>query len=125
MKRQWKNLVKIQWMWPICWLLSLLSMQTLFAVEPVLLANTLRWTTASEVENLGYDVYRAESEDGPFERINQDTIPGAGTSDDVQDYVFVDDTIHPGVAYYYYVESIALDGERERFTPVFQAPPKP
>jgi len=125
MNIQWKKMAKTQFLLMICWLLSGVPMQSALSAEPPVLVNTLRWTTASEVENLGYDVYRSESEDGPFERVNRDTIPGAGTSDDTHDYVFVDDTIFSGVAYYYYVESIALDGERERFTPVFQAPPKP
>ena len=97
----------------------------LSAAESERRANTLRWSTASEVENLGYDIYRSEDREGPFDRVNQDTIPGAGTSDDTNDYLFVDDTIRSDTVYYYYIESIALDGQRERFTPVFEAPIKP
>jgi hypothetical protein len=86
--------------------------------------NTLRWKTASEVENFGFDVYRGDAEEGPFERLTETPIPGAGTVDEPQDYVFVDRTIDPRRAYWYYVESISLDGVRERFTPVFRAAPK-
>ena len=86
--------------------------------------NTVRWSTASEVDNFGYDVYRATNADGPFERLTKDPIPGAGTTDEPQKYSFVDDTIDPHQAYYYYVESISLAGERERFTPVIAAKPK-
>ena len=28
--------------------------------------NTVRWTTASEVDNYGFDVYRSTAEDGPL-----------------------------------------------------------
>ena len=88
------------------------------------LVNTIRWTTASEVENFGFDVYRSTSEDGPFERITPEPIPGAGTTDEPQPYVFVDDTIDPTTGYYYYLESISMQGVRERFSPINYSPPK-
>ncbi len=88
------------------------------------LVNTIRWTTASEVENFGFDVYRSTSEDGPFERITAEPIPGAGTTDEPQRYVYVDDTIDPTVGYYYYLESISMQGVRERFSPINYSPPK-
>jgi len=88
------------------------------------LVNTIRWTTASEVENFGFDVYRSTSEDGPFERITEEPIPGAGTTDEPQSYVYVDDTIDPTFGYYYYLESISMEGVREQFSPISFAPPK-
>jgi len=86
--------------------------------------NTVRWSTASEVDNFGYDVYRGNSKDGPFERITIDPVPGAGTSDETHKYSFVDEKIDPYQSYFYYVESISLAGHRERFTPVIEAKPK-
>jgi hypothetical protein len=88
------------------------------------LVNTIRWTTASEVENFGFDIYRSTNEDGPFERITKDPIPGAGTTDEPQSYVYVDDTIDPSQGYYYYLESISMQGMRERFSPINYSPPK-
>lgn len=86
--------------------------------------NTIRWATASEVDNFGFNVFRSESEDGPFEQLNAKVIEGAGTIDEPQQYSFVDDTIDPRKTYYYYVESISMSGVRERFTPVGKAAPK-
>ena len=86
--------------------------------------NTVRWSTASEVDNFGYDVYRGTDAEGPFERLTADPIPGAGTTDEPQKYSFVDEGIDPHQTYYYYVESISLAGVRERFTPVIKAKPK-
>jgi hypothetical protein len=83
--------------------------------------NTIRWTTASEVDSFGFDVFRAETEEGPFERLNAKPIPGAGTSDESHSYAWVDDTIDPTKEYFYYVESISIDGVREKFTPVNRA----
>ena len=87
-------------------------------------SNTLRWSTASEVENFGFDVYRGPTEEGPFERLTEDPIPGAGTVDTLSKYQYVDGTIDPTKAYWYYVESISIHGVREKFTPVFRAKPK-
>ena len=86
--------------------------------------NTVKWSTASEVDSFGFDVYRALSEDGPWELITPAPIEGAGTSDETHHYRFVDDAIDPHQTYYYYVESISMTGFRERFTPIGKTPPK-
>ena len=88
------------------------------------LSNTIKWSTASEVENFGYDVFRADKEEGPFARLNTRTIAGAGTVDEPRAYQYVDATIEVGKAYWYYVESISMAGVREKFTPVFQSKAK-
>ncbi|HSN01242.1 MAG TPA: hypothetical protein VLS52_09570 [Rudaea sp.] len=86
--------------------------------------NTARWTTASEENNFGYDVYRATSGKGPFVKLTKTPILGNGTTLDTHNYEFVDDAIDPCRDYWYYVESIATDGSREKFTPVFHVPAK-
>lgn len=86
--------------------------------------NTLKWTTASEVDNFGFDIFRGLSEDGPFEKITEEVLPGAGTTDEPQDYVFVDEAIDPTRDYYYYIESISLGGVREKFSPIIRSPAK-
>ena len=88
------------------------------------LRNRIRWSTASEVDNFGYDVYRSLEEKGTFAKVNTKPILGHGTTDEPQSYEFYDDTIDEGIAYWYYVESISIDGEREIFTPIFQAKAK-
>ncbi len=94
--------------------------------EPAVpLKNSIRWATASEVDNFGFDVFRGDAEEGPFTRLNEEPIAGAGTTDEPQRYLFVDETIEAGRSYWYYVESIAMDGSREKFTPTFKSKPKP
>ena len=88
------------------------------------LSNTAHWTTASEEENFGYDVFRGESEKGPFVKLTKEPMLGNGTTDETHKYKYVDDTIDPCKDYWYYVESIASNGAREKFTPVFRAPAK-
>jgi hypothetical protein len=55
-------------------------------------SNTLRWTTASEVDNFGFDVYRSDEEEGPFVRLTASPISGAGTTDLTTKYAFEDST---------------------------------
>lgn len=88
------------------------------------IANTARWTTASEQNNFGFDVFRGDAEKGPFTKLTQEPILGAGTSDETHKYEFRDDSIDPCKDYWYYVEEISNNGARSKFTPVFRAPAK-
>ena len=94
------------------------GMQTNVAKESRLF-NNIKWKTASEQENFGYDIYRADSEEGEYKIVNEDTLEGAGTTVDESKYEFHDDNIDPCEIYYYYIESIAMNGTREAFTPKF------
>ena len=89
-----------------------------------LMPNVVRWATASEKDNFGYDIYRGPSENGPFEQINVETIPGGGTTDIPQRYEYTDSAIQPDTVYWYYVESISLNGDRRRMTPIYPSKPK-
>ena len=88
------------------------------------ITNTARWTTASESNTFGYDVYRGDSENGKFVRITKKPVLGNGTTSETHKYEFVDDTIDPCKEYWYYVEEITTSGERTKFTTVFKAKAK-
>ena len=88
------------------------------------IADTARWTTASEQNNFGFDVYRGDTEKGEFKKLTGTPILGAGTSDETHKYEYRDDTIDPCKEYWYYVEGITTSGSHEKFTPTFRAPPK-
>lgn len=83
------------------------------------LFNNIKWKTASEQDNFGYDIYRSDTQEGDYQIINEDTLEGAGTTVNETVYEFQDDKIDPCKVYYYYIESIAMDGTREAFTPKF------
>ena len=87
-------------------------------------ANTARWTTASEQNNFGFDVYRGDAEKGPFTKLTKEPILGAGTTDETHKYEYRDDAIDPCKGYWYYVEGISTSGTREKFTPTFHASAK-
>ena len=79
---------------------------------------TLSWSTASEVDNYGFLVLRGDQEEGPFKVVTPKVIAGAGTSDVPHQYHWEDVEVVPGQTYYYYLESVSLQGAKEKFSPV-------
>ena len=71
-----------------------------FTAEPYNGAVLLRWSTGVEINNLGFNVYRSTSPNGPWERVNPHIITGLGSTLDGGDYYFIDYTAENGVRYY-------------------------
>jgi hypothetical protein len=78
------------------------------------------WETASELGNLGFNLYRGVSPAGPDRRLNDLLIPSQSvgnpggfvyTWDDHADLV-------PGTTYYYWVEDVDINGAATRHGPV-------
>jgi hypothetical protein len=80
----------------------------------------LHWTTQSESSNLGWNVYRSFSQNmGQASQINNELIPGAGTTSEPTDYQFTDEyDVIVGQTYWYWLESISGAGETEIYGPV-------
>lgn len=77
----------------------------------------LDWVTQSEVNNLGFNVYRAIDFEGnehelDFVRVNQELIEGAGNSNQINEYRFRDITApnDPETILWYRLEQIDFDG---------------
>ena len=73
----------------------------------------IRWVTESEVNCAGFNIKRSETRNGEFKVINSVMIPGAGTTDKRQSYIYTDKTAKPNVVYYYQLECISVDGTRQ------------
>ncbi|OQW94881.1 MAG: hypothetical protein BWK77_08380, partial [Verrucomicrobia bacterium A1] len=80
----------------------------------------VRWQTGTEVDNLGFNVYRSDSADGPKTRLNQDLIPGLGTASG-QDYELTDVSAAADSTYYYWLEDVSLRGQTELHGPAVVA----
>ena len=74
----------------------------------------LEWTTKSEVNTAGFNMFRAENSDGPFVQINRALIPSAGDPIAGGHYVFTDTEAVAGRTYYYQLEDVELSGNRTR-----------
>jgi hypothetical protein len=68
----------------------------------------LNWATASQTNNAGWRVMR--STDGVNYEVASDLIPGAGTSDALLNYSFVDEKVPAAEQAYYRLDQIDLDG---------------
>ncbi len=79
---------------------------------------TLKWATESEVDNLGFHVYRATAKDGVYDRITPILIQGAGNSSTRNEYIFTDSNIVNGVTYWYKLEDVAYDGRTTTHGPI-------
>ena len=73
----------------------------------------LTWTTASEIENAGFNIFRSKGKQGAFVKVNASLIQGAGTTSDRNAYTWIDTTAKPNVEYYYRIEDMSFDGISE------------
>jgi len=86
-----------------------------FSVQLNQNGNILSWETASEIDNLGFNIYRAASDnsDEPethFNKINNKLIPGLGSSSSGQNYSYLDQQISDNTYFWYFLEDISLSG---------------
>ena len=79
-------------------------------------AVVITWSTQSELNNAGFFIKRSQQRDGQFKVINATMVPGAGTTSEKQFYTYTDTTAQPNVVYYYQIEDISLDGQRQTLT---------
>jgi hypothetical protein len=89
-----------------------------FTAIPVARKVILKWTTESEIDNAGFNLYRAESEDGEYVKINGALIPAEGSPIQSASYQFVDRNVKNRNTYYYKLEDIDLTGKSTMHGPV-------
>ena len=78
----------------------------------------LTWETASEMDNLGFNIYRAQSQVGELIKINPSLIGSKNLGDLTgASYSFLDDSAAPGATYYYWLEDIDATGASSRHGP--------
>jgi len=83
----------------------------------------LMWTTQSETDNLGFNIYRSLVDNG-FEtgntiQINTNLIDGMGNTTEPTDYSFIDEyPVVEGTTYYYWLQSVSTTNELEVFGPI-------
>jgi len=71
----------------------------------------LNWSTASEINNHGFEVERSQ-DDKTFYRIG--FVKGTGTTTEIQSYSFVDDIEYSGAkTYYYRLRQVDFDGRSQ------------
>ena len=72
------------------------------------------WEAENQQENLGWNIYRSETKEGRYVKINGELIQGAGTTATPMKYHFLDRDVDGGRSYFYYLENVSFGGERYR-----------
>lgn len=80
----------------------------------------IEWSTASESDTVGYNLYRSQSADGEYTRINKEIIPSKGNSLSGAEYKYYDNDVSPGKPYYYLLEDIDQDGSTHQNGPIHE-----
>ena len=78
----------------------------------------INWTTESEMDNAGFNILRSQTRTGEFKVISAQLIPGAGTTAERNTYTWTDTTVKPNVVYYYQIEDVSFNGERQTLATV-------
>lgn len=84
----------------------------------------LDWITASELDTLGFHLYRAESSTATPTRLTTTMIPATGGAMGSL-YAYTDSTAAGGTTYFYWLDALSTDGSTERFGPVSATPQVP
>jgi len=97
----------------IAWTDSMPVELSSFEAVPGIGRITLRWTTASERDALGWHVARCDRANGDFAIITSELIQAAGTSSAPHSYSYTDNDVVIGITYYYKLVLYNLDGSQE------------
>lgn len=93
-----------------------------FSATPSSREVVIEWTTEAEIDNVGFNIYRAESRDGEYIQINDTLIIGQGTATQGAVYHFNDTEVQNRLIYYYKLEDIDLNGNATMHGPVRATP---
>lgn len=93
-----------------------------FEAVPLRAVILVSWETIHEIDNLGFNLYRANSEAGPMARLNDTLIPTQVPpgSPFGAVYQWLDgEGLTPGQIYYYWLEAVDLHGHTALHGPVY------
>jgi hypothetical protein len=93
-----------------------------FAATPSDRKVILKWSTETEINNTGFNIYRLESEDGNDIKINSPIIPSKGSSTQGASYEFIDNDVQNRKTYWYKLEDIDLNGTSTMHGPASASP---
>lgn len=82
----------------------------------------VRWVTAVEIANAGFNIHRGLAKEGPYSRINSRLIPARGSAIEGATYSFTDDDVSDGITYYYCLEDVDINGRCTMNGPVYAVP---
>ena len=86
---------------------------TNLAARPVLQGVQISWSTAQEVDLLGFHIYRSPAVGGERLRLTENLVPASTPGGLIgSPYNFVDTTAAPGLVYQYWLETVSTNGSQ-------------
>lgn len=99
------------------WILLGSLIIVLGACAPAPARIVVQWTTATEINTAGFNVYRAERAEGPYTKLNAQLIPASDALTGGK-YQYEDTTVVAGQTYYYQLEDVEYGGATARHGPI-------
>ncbi len=93
-----------------------------FAVDAGSNQVVITWSTAAETNNAGFNVYRSETANGGYEKINAGIIASNGSPTEGATYELIDDSVKNRKTYYYKLEDIDANGTTTVYGPEAATP---
>ena len=79
----------------------------------------VEWETVTEIDNLGFNLYRAGAPGGPYAKLNGELIPSQSPGSPLGwVYVWLDAAVEAGRTYYYLLEDVDIYGHTTMHGPV-------
>lgn len=82
----------------------------------------VHWTTASEINNVGFEVWRSSDAAGPWELqanyLTDEGLLGAGNSNAIIDYSYLDEDVQDGNRYFYQLVDVDVNNLRTVHGPI-------
>ena len=98
---------------------SSLLLVILFALSGCAAPVRIEWSTETEMNTAGFNLYRSESAGGPFDvKVNEQLVPPATDPLTGGQYQYIDKTARAGVTYYYRLEEVERNGGTNNFGPI-------
>jgi hypothetical protein len=86
----------------------------------------LKWVTASELDNLGFEIFKSEKKNTDFKKIasylNSPELKGAGSTSTAKSYSFADTDVINNTTYWYKLVDVSNDGIISEHGPVSVTP---
>lgn len=79
--------------------------------QPVIEIN---WSTESEIDTAGFNIYRSLQTDQGFRQLNDTLIGSSSDAVSGAEYSYMDENVIKGKTYYYQLEDVEFDGSTSR-----------
>jgi len=83
---------------------------------------SLQWVTESEINNMGFEVFRSEEEDGTYNLLSSylsdESLQGYGNSSSKHVYKYTDETVMRDNTYWYKITDVDVNGIRVDHGPI-------